>query len=648
MAKKTVLKALVTSALSLLLSSSMLVGATFAWFTDLAESKSNIIQTGTLQIGMYWSEGDLDVPTETSTSWADASKTAIFDNKNWAPGYFEAKHIKIANEGSLDFKWQMRILANGVVSKLAEAIDVYYFEDAQKITSASLVENKKLGTLSQVLNNTYENAISAKVKGTVSVEEKFDTVTLAFKMQDDAGNQYQNLSIGTDFSVQILATQYGNGYDNNSEFGAQETPSAMVKSLAGEELDIYDATSGENLSLDTGYQFEPTETYKQAIQSEKRYWVADFAVSADSDVAANSMMLAGYYKLYADYIEDQTGEKNAWVGLTADEEIKANTEIRLLEAMGFSVNYEELCNFGNDGTGFRCGAKDMDDSNAGTTLTVELRLYETYPKGECQLEGHENCGSTNCETGDYITIGTFTYTFGGEYVTAEDGAVFFMGDNGDMVLSDTANVTATEYNVPEGVTAIGDYAFTNNTTIKDVVLPETVTELGRAFDQSHVKKVVLNEGLEQIDSRAFRETYELETVVIPSTVKTIADNAFQKSYIEEIVIPATVETIGETAFGASKLKKVTIEGNTSIQGYAFRGCPDLEEVYLNGDNVTFIASTLNGRNSTWFCNGESGNPNTSNITFYVKNDTVAARVKAAMGAEANNTPVYVNGLLYNP
>lgn len=639
MAKKTVLKALVTSALSLLLSSSMLVGATFAWFTDLAESKSNIIQTGTLQIGMYWSEGDLDVPTETSTSWADASKTAIFDNKNWAPGYFEAKHIKIANEGSLDFKWQMRILANGVVSKLAEAIDVYYFEDAQKITSASLVENKKLGTLSQVLNNTYDNALSKKVTGTVSVEEKFDTVTLAFKMQDDAGNQYQNLSIGTDFSVQILATQYGNGYDNNSEFGAQETPSAMVKELSGEAISA--ESTGLSVDLDTGYQFEPTETLEQAQQSKMLNWHADFAVYADNDVAPNSIMLAGYYNLFA-----QVTNNYDWIPLTANETIAANQEIRLIQVLAqmmgsnITVSYKDICEFGNDGTGFRCGAVDLNDSNAGTTLTVELRLYETYPKGECQLEGHENCGSANCETGDYITIGTFTYTFGGEYVTAEDGAVFFMGDNGDMVLSDTANVTATEYNVPEGVTAIGDYAFKNNQEIEKVVLPETVTELGRAFDQSHVKEVVLNEGLEQIDSRAFRETYKLKTVVIPSTVKTIADNAFQKSYIEEIVIPATVETIGETAFGASKLKKVTIEGNTSIQGYAFRGCPDLRTVYLNGD-VTFIASTLNGRNSMWFCNGESNNPNTSNITFYVKNDTVAARVKTAMGAEAGNTPVYI-------
>jgi hypothetical protein len=62
---------------------------------------------------------------------------------------------------------------------------------------------------------------------------------------------------------------------------------------------------------------------------------------------------------------------------------------------------------------------------------------------------------------------------------------------------------------------------------------------------------------------------------------------------------------------------------------------------MNGYNVTFIASTLNNRNSCWFCNGESNNPNTSNITFNVKTDVIKDRVLAAMGAEKNNTPVNV-------
>ena len=226
----------------------------------------------------------------------------------------------------------------------------------------------------------------------------------------------------------------------------------------------------------------------------------------------------------------------------------------------------------------------------------------------------------------------------------KNDVVYIYMEDGDVVLYEVLPEYAdNSLVVPNGVTTLGDYSFKNNTNVKTVELPSTVRTLGRAFDSSTVEKVVLNEGLEQIDSRAFKATTNLKEVVIPSTVKVIADNAFQKSGIQKITIPATVETIGETAFGASLVETVIIEGNTSIQGYAFRGCTKLSTVYLNGDDVTFIKSTLNGRNSTWFCNGESNNSNTSNITFYVANDVVASRVKTAMGAEKDNTPVIIDG-----
>jgi hypothetical protein len=63
---------------------------------------------------------------------------------------------------------------------------------------------------------------------------------------------------------------------------------------------------------------------------------------------------------------------------------------------------------------------------------------------------------------------------------------------------------------------------------------------------------------------------------------------------------------------------------------------------MYGDDIQFIASTLNGRNSMWFCNGESNNPNTSNIDFHVVSETMKERVLTAMGAERNNTDVYVD------
>ena len=236
-----------------------------------------------------------------------------------------------------------------------------------------------------------------------------------------------------------------------------------------------------------------------------------------------------------------------------------------------------------------------------------------------------------------------------EVMVEENGIQYVYTPEGENYLYlVTEDYTADTVVIPEGVTNIGNYAFAYNNNVKTVVLPSTIKSLGRGFDSSNVEKVVLNEGLEKIDSRAFKATPNLQEVVISSTVTEIADNAFQKSGLKSIIIPANVETIGETAFGSSLIETVTFEGNTAIQGYAFRGCAALRTVYLKGDDVTFVPSTLNGRNSCWFCNGESNNPNTSNITFYVENATVAERVKVAMGAEANNTPVYINEKIYVP
>ena len=229
------------------------------------------------------------------------------------------------------------------------------------------------------------------------------------------------------------------------------------------------------------------------------------------------------------------------------------------------------------------------------------------------------------------------------YVTID--GVIYANDlvNGKTILYLVpADYEGTTVNVPEGVDTIGNYAFAYNSNVKEVVLSSTVRDLGRGFDSApSVEKVVLNEGLTTISSRAFKSTTALKEVVFSSTITEIADNAFQKSGIKEIVIPASVKTIGEAAFGSSLIETVTFEGDIAIQGYAFRSCTKLSTVNMNGYNVTFIASTLSNRNSCWFCNGESNNPNTSNITFNVKTDVIKDRVLAAMGAEKNNTPVNV-------
>ncbi len=399
---KNTKRALLLSALSLLMCVSMLIGSTFAWFTDSVTSSGNIIKSGTLDVEMYWAEAT-EVPE--TANWTDASEGAIFNYDLWEPGYVDAKHIKIANVGSLAFSYQLRVVANGTVSKLGDVIDVYYFEDATQLTRKTAMTGTKLGTLTEIFGT--EKNLSNAVRGDLLANTE-KTVTIAFKMQESAGNEYQNLSVGTDFSVELIAIQhtyekdnFDESYDKNALSAA--VPAAFVRELEDKNISATLGIGGnaENFTLDAAYQFQPTQSYEELMKSEYKYYLADFIVSADKDVPANSIALAGYYDAWCQFNNDN------WVAMVNDGlEVKAGQEIGLVEALGAAVHYKDICEYGNDGIGFLCGVADLTGENAGTTITVKLCLFETTadPNGS-------SASNEKVEGVDPIVIGEFKYTF---------------------------------------------------------------------------------------------------------------------------------------------------------------------------------------------------------------------------------------------
>ena len=114
-------RSLLNSCVSLLLCFVMLIGTTFAWFTDEVTSANNIIKGGKLDIGMHWSIDNSD--------WKNAegvNAKPVFDYDNWEPGYTEVRYIKVTNDGNLAFQFQMFINPTGTVGKLAQVIDVSF------------------------------------------------------------------------------------------------------------------------------------------------------------------------------------------------------------------------------------------------------------------------------------------------------------------------------------------------------------------------------------------------------------------------------------------------------------------------------------------------------------------------------------------
>ena len=142
---KQIRKALISSLLAFVLCFSMLIGTTFAWFTDSVTSSGNIIQTGTLDVEMYYADGTKAIPTAYTGegAWADASQGAIFNYELWEPGYTEVRHIQIKNVGTLALKYKIIIVANGDVSELADVVDVYYMDPAEQIANRDALADKR-------------------------------------------------------------------------------------------------------------------------------------------------------------------------------------------------------------------------------------------------------------------------------------------------------------------------------------------------------------------------------------------------------------------------------------------------------------------------------------------------------------------------
>ena len=214
MATKTTKRALIVSVLSLFICFTMLLGTTYAWFTDSVTSAGNIIKTGTLDVSLEYSK---TAPTtgKDDGKWIDASTGAIFDYSNWEPGYVQVRYVKIENEGSLALKFILNIIPNAETAAgavdLADVIEVYMIDgtvetiDRDALTTDSAAYK---GTLASLMAEDDGAAHGELVKG------EFEIYTIALKMSESAGNEYQDKSVGGGFTVQLLATQLASENDD--------------------------------------------------------------------------------------------------------------------------------------------------------------------------------------------------------------------------------------------------------------------------------------------------------------------------------------------------------------------------------------------------------------------------------------------------
>ena len=223
--KKATKRALLTSVMALVMCVVMLVGTTFAWFTDTASTAVNKIVAGNLDVDIVGEDGKtLD------------GKTLNFVNKEnqsnilWEPGAtFFTQGFKIVNKGNLALKYKVVVSGKTGDAKLLNVIKFDVVTEKTKEATEALAEK----------GNLLPNGASAP-------EAENVYYYLRGHMKEEAGNEYKNLTLDG-ISITVYATQYTYEKDSFDE--------------------LYDANAGKDTEYYTLAEFNALTEIPEGVKT---------------------------------------------------------------------------------------------------------------------------------------------------------------------------------------------------------------------------------------------------------------------------------------------------------------------------------------------------------------------------------------------
>ena len=395
--KKTTKRALLSSVMAIVLCLAMLIGTTFAWFTDSASTAVNKIQSGKLDVALEMQKAD--------GSWESAEgKTLTFktaDNRAadkilWEPGCtYELPKLRVVNKGNLALKYTVEITGINGDAKLNEVIDW---------TIAGITVGNTFTSLAVGANSEF---------------------TIKGHMQETAGNEYQGLTIDG-IGITVFATQDTVEYDSNGNQYDQNAPF------------IYPAgVTTESFAQATSVEY--TNNLGDVVTGNKP------AVAAYVDASGNVKYVGDIYAAI---------KSNASVIYC-----KKDATLRMRERLEDTNRTPDLTSdltiYAN-GADFQYGQISMNMTDAGKAANVTVKVYDaknievwglTPNDGVTQNIVMENCTNIGeSATGDkgilmYITgnTGTVNATVNNCHVEKNSSGIY-MSTNGSLTVSDSTFV----------------------------------------------------------------------------------------------------------------------------------------------------------------------------------------------------------------
>ena len=261
--QKATKRALLTSVMALVMCVVMLVGTTFAWFTDTASTGVNKIQAGNLDVQLLMRDADgayVNIGDSQQVIFGGANSLVAQNNNQdtlWEPGKTQVAYLAVRNAGNLALKYNilLNVRDEGLIGALDYAIvpqsklsgenqtctdTIASWVDAKGRTGA---ESGKLtaGTFTAAPNGCLDEI--AHDKTNTNETEYF---ALVVHMDENAGNTYMNKSVSID--MKVVATQAAAEFDSFNNQYDKDAPLDFEPVATADELKAA-AAAGKNVQL---------------------------------------------------------------------------------------------------------------------------------------------------------------------------------------------------------------------------------------------------------------------------------------------------------------------------------------------------------------------------------------------------------------
>lgn len=605
-------RALLTSVLALVLSLAMLVGTTFAWFTDTASTGVNRIVSGNLDVGLqYWGVGENGQKTWLT---AENSEDLFDENALWEPGYTQIVYLKVKNDGNLALTYAMQITpvhetvgvnVDGEEFKLSDYIkfgwrtftvdgDGAPVALGREAAQTGVGDGAQLGT---TLHRQAEQPLKAGAE---------ELVALVAWMPENVGNEanYSTVQPTIELSLKVLATQaavesdsFDTTYDEDAvdDEGLDSKPEYNYKSLYD-----YDNPEGYGVELVRNAEGKVVKAIVSGVNGK----VPDgFFANLKGSVDENGKPIAVPAERWADLaevvIKDSVTEigKDVFQGCVGLTKVTIPDSVKKIGTWSFYMckglkNVDIPANTEIGDSSFRQSGLEQVTVSGGSVGNYAFHRSEDLKKitVNCETIGEE--AFSGC---DYLTDITL-----GENVKTLGDKAFYTCDALECV------------EIPSTVTDIGEKTFYSCPALKEAIIRAGTVKAGTFYNCRALTTLIISDnatldgsftarnayangtletvkiGKGEIGDSAFSNCTNLTTVELGGGVTSIGKSAFLKcTQLPSITIGSGVTSIGTSAFsGCTALTNANI-GSGAIGESAFNGCTSLANVTL-GNGVDEI------------------------------------------------------------